>query len=117
MYDHDRLIARFARPKLTLGCSSKNLRRAVALAGTSLPRFATIKSVCSCFPMFMIFPTEDPEAWRSFGCTEVREVVLRVDEKLQGGVRVFYLNNLSYTEIVDTLGIPIGTVRSRVSIR
>jgi DNA-directed RNA polymerase specialized sigma24 family protein len=44
-------------------------------------------------------------------------VVLRVDEKLQGGVRVFYLNNLSYTEIVDTLGIPIGTVRSKVSSR
>ena len=55
IYDHDRLIARFARPELTLGCSSKNLRRAVALAGTSLPRFATIKSVCSCFPMFIIF--------------------------------------------------------------
>ena len=63
------------------------------------------------------FPTEDPEAWRFFGCTKVREVVLRVDEKVQGGVRVFYLNNLSYTEIVDTLGIPIGTVRSRVSSR
>jgi hypothetical protein len=35
------------------------------------------------------FPTEDPEAWRFFGCTKVREVVLRVDEKVQGGVRVF----------------------------
>jgi Resolvase, N terminal domain len=35
------------------------------------------------------FPTEDPEAWRSFGCTKVREVVLRADEKVQGGVRVF----------------------------
>ena len=55
IYDHDRLIARFARPKLTLGCSSKSLTREVTLAGTSLPRFAIIKSVFICFPMFMIF--------------------------------------------------------------
>ena len=54
-----------------------------------LPRFAIIKSVFSCFPMFMIFRPEDPEAWRSFGCTKVREVVSRVDEKVQGGARVF----------------------------
>ena len=35
--------------------------------------------------------------------------------KAHRGVRVFCLNNLSYTQIVDTLGIPIGAVRSRVS--
>jgi len=54
-----------------------------------LPRFAIIKSVFSCFPMFMIFRPEDPEAWRSFGCTKVREVVSRVDEKVQGGEKAF----------------------------
>ena len=81
MYDHDRLIARFPRPKLTLGCSSKNLTRSVALAGTSLPSFVTIKSVCSCFPMFVIFRPKIQRLGNPFGCTKVREVVLRVDEK------------------------------------
>jgi hypothetical protein len=38
-----------------------------------------------------------------FGCTKVREVVFRVDEKYRVALEFFYLNNLSYTEIVDTL--------------
>ena len=33
----------------------------------------------------------------------MREVVFRVDEKYRVALEFFYLNNLSYTEIVDTL--------------
>src|SRR6516164_3037594 len=88
MYDHDRLIARFPRPKLTLGCSSKNLTRSVSLAGTSLPGFVTLKSVCSCFPMFVIFRPKIQRLGNPFGCTKVREWFSE-STKLQGSVRVF----------------------------
>ena len=49
----------------------------------------TIRKRVQLLPDVHDFPTEDPQTWRSFGCTKVREVVLRVDEKVQGGVRVF----------------------------
>jgi len=55
------------------------------------------------------------EAWRSLDARSVREALLQVDEKYRAALELFYLNNLSYKEIVDTLGIPIGTVMSRLS--
>lgn len=61
------------------------------------------------------FPTEDPEAWKSLDARSVREALLQVDEKYRVALELFYLNNLSYREIVDALGIPIGTVMSRLS--
>jgi RNA polymerase sigma-70 factor (ECF subfamily) len=61
------------------------------------------------------FPVEDPEIWRSLDARSVREALLQVDEKYRVALELFYLNNLSYREIVDALGIPIGTVMSRLS--
>jgi RNA polymerase sigma-70 factor (ECF subfamily) len=61
------------------------------------------------------FPTEDPEVWRSLDAGNVRDALSRVDEKYRVALELFYLNNLSYREIVDALGIPIGTVMSRLS--
>ena len=61
------------------------------------------------------FPAEDPEIWRSLDARSVREALLQVDEKYRVALELFYLNNLSYREIVDALGIPIGTVMSRLS--
>jgi len=61
------------------------------------------------------FPTEDPDVWRSLDVQSVREALLQVDEKYKVALELFYLNNLSYREIVDALGIPIGTVMSRLS--
>ena len=61
------------------------------------------------------FPAEDPEAWRSLDARTVQAALLEVDEKYRVALELFYLNNLSYREIVDTLEIPIGTVMSRLS--
>ena len=61
------------------------------------------------------FPTEDPDVWRSLDVRSVRDALSRVDEKYRVALELFYLNNLSYREIVDALGIPIGTVMSRLS--
>jgi RNA polymerase sigma-70 factor (ECF subfamily) len=40
---------------------------------------------------------------------------MKSTEKYRVALEFFYLNNLSYREIVDALGIPIGTVMSRLS--
>ena len=61
------------------------------------------------------FPTEDPDVWRSLDVRSVRDALSRVDEKYRVALELFYLNNLSYREIVDALGIPVGTVMSRLS--
>src|SRR5262245_55268151 len=60
-------------------------------------------------------PIEDHEIWRSLDARSVREALLQVEEKYRVVLELFYLNNLSYREIVDALGIPIGTVMSRLS--
>jgi RNA polymerase sigma factor (sigma-70 family) len=61
------------------------------------------------------FPAQDPEVWRSLDARSVQEALLQVDERYRVALELFYLNNLSYKEIVDTLRIPIGTVMSRLS--
>jgi RNA polymerase sigma-70 factor (ECF subfamily) len=61
------------------------------------------------------FPTEDPEVWRSLDARSVREALSQVDEKYRLVLELFYLNNISYREIAAVLGIPIGTVMSRLS--
>ena len=61
------------------------------------------------------FQIEDPKIWRSLDARSVREALLQVDEKYRVALELFYLRDLSYREIVDALGIPIGTVMSRLS--
>ena len=60
-------------------------------------------------------PTGDLEPWRSLDARIVRDALLRVDEPYQATLKHFYLSELSYREIAETLEIPIGTVMSRLS--
>jgi RNA polymerase sigma-70 factor (ECF subfamily) len=57
----------------------------------------------------------DPEAWSSSDGQKIREALLQVDEGYRVALELFYLRDLSYREIGATLGIPIGTVMSRLS--
>ena len=45
----------------------------------------------------------------------VREILLAFEEIYRAPLVLFYLNQLSYREIAETLGIPVGTVMSRIS--
>jgi RNA polymerase sigma-70 factor (ECF subfamily) len=39
----------------------------------------------------------------------------RLDENFRGAVALFYLEDCSYPQIAEILGIPLGTVKSRIS--
>ena len=60
-------------------------------------------------------PTREPEPWRSLDTRIVLDALLRIDVKYRTPVELFYLSELSYKEIAETLKIPIGTVMSRLS--
>ena len=45
----------------------------------------------------------------------VREALLQITEKYRAPLVLFYLKSQSYKQIADILGIPIGTVMSRIS--
>ena len=45
----------------------------------------------------------------------VLEALARLDEAFQGPVALFYLEDYTYPEIAEVLGIPLGTVKSRIS--
>jgi RNA polymerase sigma-70 factor (ECF subfamily) len=58
--------------------------------------------------------SKDPDVWRYLDARNVRDALLQVNEKYRVALELFYLNDLSYREIADALGIPIGTVMSRL---
>jgi RNA polymerase sigma-70 factor (ECF subfamily) len=39
----------------------------------------------------------------------------RIDERFQGAIALFYLEDYSYPEIAEILGVPLGTVKSRIA--
>lgn len=45
----------------------------------------------------------------------IQSALNKLDERLRGPIRMFYFDGLSYQEIADQLGIPIGTVMSRIA--
>lgn len=61
------------------------------------------------------WPTFDPElADRLDGQTLVA-LLSQVDLVFQAPVALFYLEDLSYKEIAETLQVPLGTVKSRIA--
>jgi RNA polymerase sigma-70 factor (ECF subfamily) len=60
-------------------------------------------------------PTSDLEPWQSLDARIVLDALLRVNERYRATLKLFYLSELSYKEIAETLGMPIGTVMSRLS--
>jgi RNA polymerase sigma factor (sigma-70 family) len=47
--------------------------------------------------------------------SQVRLALGQVEEVYRAAVALFYLQDLSYKEIADILGVPLGTVKSRIA--
>jgi len=60
-------------------------------------------------------PSVSPDAARRLDSAQVLQALIRVEEIYQAPVALFYLEDCSYKEIADILGVPIGTVKSRIS--
>lgn len=60
-------------------------------------------------------PAEDVDQARSLDGQQVVEALQEVDEVFRAPLTLFYLEDLSYQEIADSLDVPIGTVMSRLS--
>ncbi|WP_221029107.1 RNA polymerase sigma factor [Actomonas aquatica] len=60
-------------------------------------------------------PAETIDQARSMDGQQVVEALQEVDEVFRAPLTLFYLEDLSYQEIAETLDVPIGTVMSRLS--
>ena len=60
-------------------------------------------------------PVVAPPPSTQLDAAVVREALGRLDEAFRAPVALFYLEDVPYQEIAEILGIPIGTVKSRLS--
>jgi len=60
-------------------------------------------------------PVQLPEFTNQSDCAEVVPALGKVDEIFRGAVALYYLEDCSYKEIATILGVPVGTVKSRIA--
>jgi RNA polymerase sigma-70 factor (ECF subfamily) len=60
-------------------------------------------------------PVISPAAINRLDTAQVLAALARVDEIYQAPVALFYLQDCSYNEIAQILGVPLGTVKSRLA--
>jgi RNA polymerase sigma-70 factor (ECF subfamily) len=60
-------------------------------------------------------PVISPAAVSGLDVAHVLNALGRVDEVFQSPVALFYLQDCSYNEIAEILGVPLGTVKSRLA--
>lgn len=58
---------------------------------------------------------EDVDRVRRLDAATALSALQEIDETFRAPLTLFYLDDLSYQEIADTLDVPIGTVMSRLS--
>ena len=59
-------------------------------------------------------PVVSPATVNRLDTEQVLEALAQLDEIFQAPVALFYLQDYSYKEIAEILGVPIGTVKSRL---
>jgi RNA polymerase sigma-70 factor (ECF subfamily) len=60
-------------------------------------------------------PNIAPTTVNELDAATVLQSLARLDQTFQAPVALFYLEEHSYKEIADILGVPLGTVKSRIS--
>src|SRR5882724_1628573 len=60
-------------------------------------------------------PAFSPRLAEQVDSSQVVSALGRVDEVYQAAVALFYLDDCSYKDIASILGVPIGTVKSRIA--
>ena len=60
-------------------------------------------------------PTVSPAAVSQLDAAQVLDSLAKVDEIFRAPVALFYLQDYSYNEIAEILGVPLGTVKSRLA--
>jgi RNA polymerase sigma-70 factor, ECF subfamily len=60
-------------------------------------------------------PSVSPATVNRLDAAQVLEALARLDEIYQAPVALFYLQDCSYNEIAEILGVPLGTVKSRLT--
>jgi len=60
-------------------------------------------------------PKVEPELVNHLDAQTVVELLGKVDQQFQAAVALFYLEDYSYNEIATILGVPLGTVKSRIA--
>ena len=60
-------------------------------------------------------PGIPPATVQQMDSTQVLQCLARTDELFQAPLSLFYLEDYSYKEIADILGVPLGTVKSRIA--
>jgi len=60
-------------------------------------------------------PVVSPPTVNRLDAAQVFAALARLDEIYQAPVALFYLQDYSYNEIAEVLGIPLGTVKSRLT--
>lgn len=60
-------------------------------------------------------PTVSPPAISRLDTAQVLDALTRVDDVYQAPVALFYLQDCSYNEMAEILGVPLGTVKSRLA--
>ncbi len=60
-------------------------------------------------------PSVSPAAVSQLDAAQVFDALAKVDELYQAPVALFYLEDYSYNEMAEILGVPLGTVKSRLA--
>lgn len=60
-------------------------------------------------------PQVPPAPLSGLDAQHVLDLLAKVDVQYHSAVALFYLEDYSYAEIADILGIPVGTVKSRIA--